>query len=161
MASSLFLTAQFLSLCLWVGTSFALVVLVAPIVLKQVSLEHSAGMVMSDILLRYSGIFIANALFLIITFFFQSLVLSPFVGMKLRLATGLVSLALFIALYDRHVLARKIHILREKMAEVRSEEFVNHDDRREFSRLHRRSMLLFMLNFVLGIAVIVILIFNF
>ncbi|MEX0737042.1 MAG: DUF4149 domain-containing protein [Bacteroidota bacterium] len=160
MASSLFLTAQFLSLCLWVGTSFALVVLVAPIVLKQVSSERSAGMLMSDILLRYSGIFIANALFLIITFLFQSLVLSPFMGMKLRLATALVSLALFVALYDKHVLARKIHILREKMAEIRSEEFVNYDDRREFSRLHRRSMLLFMLNFVLGIAVIVVLIFN-
>ena len=115
---------------------------------------------MSSILLRYSGIFIANAMFLILTFSFQSLVLSPYLGLKLRLATALVSLALVIAVYDKYVLARKIRLVRERMAAALSGEFVNHDDRREFSRLQRRSMLLFLLNLLLGISVIVVLMFN-
>ena len=160
MVSSLFLTAQFLSLCLWVGTSFALVSLVAPLVFKQAPSPRFAGTLMSSILHRYSGIFIANAMFLILTFSFQSLVLSPYLGLKLRLATGLVSLALVIAVYDKYVLTRKILLVQERMAEVSSGEFVNHDDRREFSRLHRRSMLLFLLNFMLGVFVIVVLMFN-
>ncbi len=160
MVSSFFLTAQFLSLCLWVGTSFALVTLVSPLVFKQAPSPHFAGTLMSSILLRYSGIFIANAMFLILTFSFQSLVLSPYLGLKLRLATALVSLALVIAVYDKYVLARKIRLVRERMAAALSGEFVNHDDRREFSRLQRRSMLLFLLNLLLGISVIVVLMFN-
>ncbi|MBI3110118.1 MAG: hypothetical protein HYZ01_00960 [Ignavibacteriales bacterium] len=134
--------------------------LVAPLVFKQAPSPHFAGTLMSSILHRYSGIFIANAMFLILTFSFQALVLPSYLGLKLRLAMGLVSLALVIAVYDKYVLARKMVLVQERMAEASSGEFVNHDDRREFSRLHRRSMLLFLLNFVLGVVVIVVLMFN-
>lgn len=160
MGSSLLLTAQFLSLCLWVGTSFALFVLVGPHVMKQASSERAGQLLMSDITRGYSGLFVANALFLLITLFVQTIFLSPFLGMKLRLASSLVSLALFIALYDRHILGRRMRNVRKRMEEVTSEEFANHDDRREFLRLHSRSLFLLFLNSLLGIGVIVVLIFN-
>lgn len=158
MVSSLFLIVQFLSLCFWVGSSFSLIVIVAPPIFKNAPSRQMAGNLMSPILERFASFFIPNALLLLGMLYFQTLVLGTPVELKLKLAISLVGVGVLIAMYEKFVVSVRINELRQALAEVTAEEFVNHDHRREFSRLHGRSMVLFMTNFFVGVAIVCILI---
>src|SRR3990167_4570982 len=143
MASSVLLIFQFLSLCIWVGSSFAIFVIVAPPIFRNTSSARLAGELMSPILQRFAAIFIPNAFLLLVSFYLQLIALDSSVGLKLRVVMALVSVGLVVAAYEKIRLGNRINVLRRRLAALTSEGLENHDDRREFSSLHRQSMALF------------------
>ncbi|MBI3580457.1 MAG: DUF4149 domain-containing protein [Ignavibacteriales bacterium] len=159
MATSVFLTLQFLSLSFWVGGSFILLVVVAPSVFRHSPDKNLAGYILSPIFRRFGSLFIFNALFLTSTLYLQMLALGDGVNFKLKLALSLTSFAVFVAVYGRLILHTHIEYLRNQMAEESSDSTRQEEIRSQFFRLHGRSMVLFGMNFLVGVLVIAILIF--
>lgn len=160
MATSLFLILQFLSLTFWVGGSFILLVIVAPSVFRHSPNKSFAGNILSPMFRRFGSIFIFNALFLTSTLYLQMLALGDGVDVRLKLALSLTSFAVFVAVYGRLILHTHMEHLRKQMTEESNDTIRQEEIRSQFFRLHGRSMVLFGLNFLVGVLVIAVLIFR-
>lgn len=88
------------------------------------------------------------------------LVLGDGVHGRLKLALSLTSFAVFIAVYGRLILHTHIEHLRKQMTEESNDTIRQEEIRSQFFRLHGRSMVLFGLNFLVGVLVIAVLIFR-
>lgn len=96
---------------------------------------------------------------MISTLYLQVLALGDGTNFKLKLALSLTSFAVFVAVYERLILHTHIEHLRKRMAEESSDNARQEEIRSQFFRLHGRSMVLFGMNFLVGVLVIAILIF--
>jgi uncharacterized membrane protein len=153
MGSSLILIVQFLCLSLWIGGSAAVALIVTPEIFRQLDDKHQAGVLTGDIIGKFRTSVLVAIVVLGITIWIQIIALGSAAALKLRLVLMLVSLALLIETYVRFVVSNRMGRIQAGAAEVRIEGKEN-----EFARLHRRSKQSFVLNFLLGIAVVIALV---
>ncbi|GJQ20665.1 MAG: hypothetical protein HBSIN02_10200 [Bacteroidia bacterium] len=138
MISSLILILQVLCLSLWIGGSAVLWLLVAPQIFMQVPREM-AGALTGTIFRRFSSAMLGVLVILAATILVQLAGASESAGLKLRFALILVFGGMLLNVYDRYILSPRMHS-------------ANTDGSR---RIHRQSVVLFVLNLFLGIAVVI------
>jgi uncharacterized membrane protein len=152
MISVIVLIIQFLSISLWIGGSFVLLALVAPIVFQTLPLRSDAGDLMVKILRAFN---VSLTLSLVILFFSlsgQIVFLGSSIQGKLRFVLSMVVLALGINVFLRASLFSRIEqvrlSLRGKLAESDRQSY-----QERFRRLHGQSMALFVFTSFLGVTV--------
>jgi uncharacterized membrane protein len=152
MASYLILIIQFICLSLWVGGIAVILLVVAPTTFASLNASEAGG-VMSPILRRFGSLFLTCLVVLTISFSVQLVLLSGFAALKLRIAMSLSSLAILFTVYDRYGLSPRLEHMRRTL-DLESDK----EGKKEFRRLHVRSMVLVAVNLFLGVLVVMILI---
>jgi uncharacterized membrane protein len=150
MGSSLILIVQFLCLSLWIGGSAAIALIVTPEIFRRLDDKNQAGALTGGIIGKFRGSVLIAIVILGITIWIQIIALGSATALKLRLVLMLVSLAILIETYVRFVVFNRMGRIQAGLADSGEEN--------EFARLHKRSRQSFLLNFFLGIAVVIALV---
>lgn len=138
MVSSLILIIQVLCLSLWIGGSAVLWLVVTPQVFTHMPRE-TAGALAGHIFRKFSSAMLAVLFVLAATILIQLAGLSESAGLKLRFALILVFGGMLLSMYDRYILSPRLRS-------------ANPDG---LGKTHRQSVVLFVLNLFLGIAVVI------
>lgn len=152
MGSSLILIIQILCLAIWIGGSVVLLAFVTPEIFEQLPDRTQAGRLAGSILRRFRTASLAAAVMLGLTIWIQIIGLGPAMGLKLRLVLILVSFSILLESYVRFFVTARMQRIGEDPAGPQA------DAATGFRKLHRLSLQSFLLNLLLGIAVVITLI---
>ena len=152
MTSYFILVVQFVCLSIWLGGILVVLAVVAPQVFRTLERAQSAR-VMPPILGKFSSVLLGDLVVLTITLWIQLITLSGSAGLKLRIAVSICALSILLTVYDRYGVSARLERL-SRTFEAGSDE----KGRKAFRRLHARSMVLFVVNLFLGLAVVMTLI---
>lgn len=154
----LVLVLQFVCFSLWIGGTTVLIAVVAPSSFRMKPVEAIELMILY--LKRFSGLLVGLQVFLLASLYLQLLLLSNSIGLRLRIALSIASLAMLLTVYLRFtVLPRAESVLRhsrESRMTDSTEEAI-----RGFGPTLGRSLTLFSVNLFLGLCVVIILILPF
>ncbi|HLA69208.1 MAG TPA: DUF4149 domain-containing protein [Bacteroidota bacterium] len=159
MMTYLVLILQFVCLSLWIGGTTVLLTIVAPSAFRTSPLEGASELV-ALIMRRYNGLLAFLQVFLLATLYLQLLLLSDSIGLKLRIALSLTSLATLLTVYLRFTMLPGIEALRSRLHTSEITDPGNEEIRR-IRRAVGRSMMLLTVNLFLGLCVVITLILPF
>ena len=158
MMTYLILVLQFVCLSFWIGGTTVLIAVVAPSSFRMKPLE--AVELVTIVLKRYGGLLAGLQVFLLATLYLQLMLLSDSIGLKLRLALSITSLAMLLTVYLRFTVLPRAEMILRHSGEPGMNDSAG-EDVRGFGRTLGRSLTLLSVNLFLGLCVVIILILPF
>lgn len=152
MTTYFILIVQFVCLSIWLGGILVILTVVAPQVFRALEREQAAR-AMPRILSKFSSFLLGDLVVLTISLWLQLVMLSGPAAIRLRIAVSLTCLSILLTVYDRYGVSPRLERIGRAFESGPEEK-----ERKEFRRLHARSMILFVVNLILGFAVVMTLI---
>jgi uncharacterized membrane protein len=148
--TSLFVWLELLGLGIWIGGMVILGAVVAPTVFNTVKPVEMAGDAMSLVFHRFNGEWVFVCIGLVVLGFIGKWLAAPPQGIRIRIEAALVTVLVLSGLYIGAILGPRMQALRQITMTDRS----NGMAVAEFDHMHKRSVQLFSINILLGLAVL-------
>jgi uncharacterized membrane protein len=148
--ASFFVWLELVGVGLWVGGMVILGAVVAPIVFNTVKPVEMAGDAMSLVFHRFNGVWVFVCIGLVIVGFVGKWATTRPRGTRTKIEAALITVLILSGLYIGAILGPRMQTLRQITLTDRS----NGMAVSEFDHKHRRSVQLFTVNILLGLAVL-------
>ncbi|MBI3610044.1 MAG: DUF4149 domain-containing protein [Nitrospirae bacterium] len=148
--ASFFIWLELLGLGVWIGGMVILGAVVAPTVFNAVKPVEMAGDAMSLVFHRFNGEWVFVCIGLVVLGFVGKWLTAPPQGMRMRIEAALIIVLVLSGLYIGAILGPRMQTLRQITLTDRS----NGMAVAEFDHKHKRSVQLFSVNILLGLAVL-------
>jgi uncharacterized membrane protein len=148
--TSLFVWLELVGLGIWIGGMVILGAVVAPTVFNSVKPVEMAGDAMSLVFHRFNGEWVFVCIGLVVLGFIGKWLTAPKQGMRMRIEAALVTVLVLSGMYIGAILGPRMQTLRQITMTDRS----NGMAVAEFDHMHKRSVQLFSVNILLGLAVL-------